>query len=101
MVEMFLLNATPFILNKYFNLCDLVMYLIILYIQVLLLTSLPSTCVRIKRLMLVNVSFYTNPTAIATHTIDVSFAPSFFPHQLNPKRATLVLDVMLLVDADM
>lgn len=65
----------------------------------LLLRLLLSTCVGIKRLMLVNVSFYTDPAAITTHTIDVSFAPFFFSHQLNPKRATL-LDVVLLINVD-
>lgn len=55
---MFPLKATPFILIKYIHSCDLVIYKIIWYVQVLLLTLLLSICVRIKRLMLVNIPFY-------------------------------------------
>lgn len=64
----------------------------------LLLTLLLSVCVRIKRLMLVNILFYICPAA--THN-RVSFLFHSLSHTRLTPKATLFLYAVLLVDEDM
>lgn len=97
LVGMFSLNITPFLpINC---ICELEIYLTILYIHVQPLTLLLSLCVRIARLMLVSFPFHTDPTAITTHN-RMSFLLHSFYHIRLTQKSQCVSDAVFLPVAD-